>query len=121
MAQRRIGQEQLGISAGQRQAPPLDALAGVIDWQAIAALLAPLYPAAKGEPAWPPLAMFKAMLLAVWYDLSASSWPKRSTIAPHSAGSAASPAARQRRNARPSFASAACWWRTASTGSCSKP
>ena len=29
-----------------------------------------LYPATKGEPAWPPLAMFRALLLAVWYDLS---------------------------------------------------
>src|SRR5690242_12954578 len=71
MAQRRIGQEQLGISADRRQGgASLDALAGVIDGQAIAALLAPLYPAAKGEPAWPPLAMFQAMRLAVWYDLS---------------------------------------------------
>jgi IS5 family transposase len=26
--------------------------------------------AAKGEPAWPPLALFQAMLLAVWHDLS---------------------------------------------------
>ncbi len=25
--------------------------------------------AAKGEPAWPPLALFKAMLIAVWHDL----------------------------------------------------
>jgi len=33
-------------------------------------LLEPLYPAAKGEPAWPPLAMFKALLLSIWYDLS---------------------------------------------------
>jgi len=24
----------------------------------------------KGEPAWPPLALFKAMLVSVWYDLS---------------------------------------------------
>ncbi|MBE0704620.1 MAG: transposase, partial [Afipia sp.] len=29
-----------------------------------------IYTAAKGEPAWPPLALFKAMLLAVWHDLS---------------------------------------------------
>ena len=36
----------------------------------IAALLDPLYSAAKGEPAWPPLAMVKALLLSVWYDLS---------------------------------------------------
>jgi IS5 family transposase len=26
--------------------------------------------AAKGESAWPPLALFKAMLLAVWHGLS---------------------------------------------------
>ena len=28
------------------------------------------YSASKGEPAWPPLALFKALLIAVWYDLS---------------------------------------------------
>ncbi len=33
-------------------------------------LLDRLYRATKGEPAWPPLAMFKALLLSVWYDLS---------------------------------------------------
>lgn len=33
-------------------------------------MLKDIYAAAKGEPAWPPLALFKAMLLAVWYDLS---------------------------------------------------
>ena len=32
--------------------------------------MAPLYPSAKGEKAWPPLAMFKALLLATWHDLS---------------------------------------------------
>ncbi|WP_165823661.1 IS5 family transposase, partial [Metarhizobium album] len=26
--------------------------------------------AARGEPAWPPLALLKAMLLSIWYDLS---------------------------------------------------
>jgi hypothetical protein len=30
----------------------------------------PRYPAAKGGKAWPPLAMFEALLLAAWYDLS---------------------------------------------------
>jgi IS5 family transposase len=48
----------------------LDELATLIDWQPVAALLDPLYSAAKGEPAWPPLAMFKALLLSIWYDLS---------------------------------------------------
>lgn len=36
----------------------------------ITALLDSLYSAAKGEPAWPPLAMFKALLLSIWFDLS---------------------------------------------------
>src|SRR6478609_1746811 len=42
----------------------------LINWTPVACLLEPLYPAIKGEPAWPPLAMFKALLLAVWHDLS---------------------------------------------------
>jgi len=42
----------------------------MIDWAPVATLLDPLYSAAKGEQAWPPLAMFKALLLSIWYDLS---------------------------------------------------
>ena len=49
---------------------PLDALVSLVDWKAVAVLLDPLYPASKGEPAWPPLAMFKALLLSIWYGLS---------------------------------------------------
>src|SRR6201996_9365291 len=48
----------------------LDKLSELIAWARIAELLEALYPPSKGEPAWPPLAMFKALLLAVWYDLS---------------------------------------------------
>ena len=48
----------------------LDGLSELIDWQPISCLLAPLYPARKGEAGWPPLAMFKALLLAMWHDLS---------------------------------------------------
>jgi IS5 family transposase len=33
-------------------------------------LFDPLYPATKGESAWPPLTMFRALLLSIWYDLS---------------------------------------------------
>ncbi|WP_277819363.1 transposase [Teichococcus vastitatis] len=29
-----------------------------------------IHSAARGEPAWPPLALLKAMLIAVWHDLS---------------------------------------------------
>jgi IS5 family transposase len=70
MSQRLIGQERLKVDPTSRGGAPLDRLSSLIDWQPVAALLVPLYPSAKGEPAWPPLAMFKAVLLAVWYDLS---------------------------------------------------
>jgi IS5 family transposase len=48
----------------------LDELSHLIDWHPIAALLKPIHASAKGEAAWPPLAMLKALLLSVWYDLS---------------------------------------------------
>lgn len=70
MVQRSIGQERFGFSGSERTTSSLDALVSLIDWHAVAVLLDPLYPASKGEPAWPPLAMFKALLLSIWYDLS---------------------------------------------------
>ena len=70
MAYRSIGQESLGILPLPRPSSALDKLSELIDWSPIATLLEPLYPAIKGEPAWPPLAMFRALLLTVWYDLS---------------------------------------------------
>ncbi|WP_447953946.1 IS5 family transposase [Sphingopyxis chilensis] len=70
MAQRSIGQERFGFAGRERATSSLDALVSLIDWSAVAALLEPLYPASKGELAWPPLAMFRALLLSIWYDLS---------------------------------------------------
>jgi IS5 family transposase len=70
MAHRTIGQESLAPDGTSRSTATLERLSSLLDWQPIAALLAPLYPSAKGEPAWPPLSMFKALLLAVWHDLS---------------------------------------------------
>ena len=70
MPHRSIGQERLNFTATSRSSPTLDRLSDLINWTSIACLLEPLYPGSKGEPAWPPLAMFKALLLAVWYDLS---------------------------------------------------
>jgi len=71
MARRRIGQESFGFGdeRGDRGSS-LDALLRLIDWSAVERALADVSSAAKGEPAWPPLALFKATLLAVWYDLS---------------------------------------------------
>jgi IS5 family transposase len=70
VAHRSIGQERFGFSGRVRPASSLDELGKLIDWRPVAALLDPLYSATKGEPAWPPLAMFKALLLTIWYDLS---------------------------------------------------
>lgn len=70
MAQRSIGQERFGFAGRERASSSLDTLVSLVEWNVVAALLDPLYPATKGEPAWPPLAMFKALLLSIWYDLS---------------------------------------------------
>jgi transposase, IS5 family len=71
MPRRRIGQESFafGSSDGDRRCS-LDDLRDLIDWAAIEERLASVSCSVKGEPAWPPLALFRAMLLAVWYDLS---------------------------------------------------
>lgn len=70
MPHRVIGQESLVAGPSTRGGATLDRLSSLIDWPPIAALLASLYPSAKGEAAWPPLSMFEALLLAVWHDLS---------------------------------------------------
>ena len=71
MARRRIGQENLRL--GDRESGRTDSLIDLhclIDWAGIDRHLAQIYTSAKGEQAWPPLSLFKALLLAVWYDLS---------------------------------------------------
>jgi transposase, IS5 family len=42
---------------------------GLIDWAPMERLLAPLR-APTGRPGYPPLALFRALLLAQWYQLS---------------------------------------------------
>ena len=72
MSVRSIGQEDFlaGDGAGKRSASHLDALSSTLDWSLISSVLKDIYTGTKGEPAWPPLAMFKALLLSIWYDLS---------------------------------------------------
>jgi IS5 family transposase len=43
----------------------LGQLAGLIDWTPIENNLAGVHAAARGEPAWPPVTLFKALLIAV--------------------------------------------------------
>jgi transposase, IS5 family len=71
MARRRIGQEQLSVGGEQqRAAASLDAVSALVGWAEIDRLLAGISAAAKGEPGWPPLALFRALLVATWHDLS---------------------------------------------------
>lgn len=41
-----------------------------MDWAELDQLLIALSSSAKGEPGWPLLALFRALLLATWHDLS---------------------------------------------------
>ena len=46
----------------------LDGVDEQIDWSRIEKLLMHIHSSNKGEKAWPPLMMFKALLLQSWYD-----------------------------------------------------
>jgi IS5 family transposase len=71
MARRRIGQDAFAFVQGERgRNGRLDAIAVMLDRAPIERLLQDIHAAAKGEPAWPPLALFKALLLGLWHDLS---------------------------------------------------
>lgn len=48
----------------------MDELTKLIDWTPIDRSLEVISCAARGEPAWPPRSLFKAMLLSIWYDMS---------------------------------------------------
>ena len=75
MAHRTIGQESLAPDGTSRSGAALGRLSSLIDWQPVCALLAPLYPSAKGEPAWPP----RRILLP---HSRQPSWASRATPAP---------------------------------------
>ncbi len=72
MGQRRIGQGSLAealLPAGAGSNRRLERIAALIDWASMERLLAPLR-APTGRPGYPPLALFRALLLAQWYQLS---------------------------------------------------
>lgn len=48
----------------------LDGINQLIDWTLIEALLSGIHNKKQGEHAWPPLMMFKILLLQSWYSLS---------------------------------------------------
>lgn len=48
----------------------LDDVHALIDWSRLEVLLSDIYSSSRGEKAWPPLMMLKALLLQSWYKLS---------------------------------------------------
>lgn len=71
MPRRQIGQERLALGGRQaRSASALEELAALVDWTELERLLSGISASAKGEPGWPPVALFRALLLAMWHDLS---------------------------------------------------
>ena len=71
MARRRIGQERLAVGGMKPHGgTSLDQVAALVGWAELDRLLAGISASLKGEPGWPPLALFRALLLATWHDLS---------------------------------------------------
>ena len=70
MARRRIGQEDLIARPEPRAASSLTEVAALLDWHEIDRALTSISAAEKGELGWPPVALFRALLLATWHDLS---------------------------------------------------
>lgn len=70
---RSSGQGDLGrawLSPALGRNARLDRIGEVFDWRALEALVAEVYSARTGRPSWPPLLLFKALLLQSWYGLS---------------------------------------------------
>ena len=70
MARRRIGQEDLIARPEPRTSSSLTEMAALLEWAEIDRQLAGISASDLGEPGWPLLALFRALLLATWHDLS---------------------------------------------------
>lgn len=71
MPRRQIGQEHLPLSSHQNHgASSLDEVVALVDWIELERLLSGISASVKGERGWPPVALFRALLLATWHDLS---------------------------------------------------
>jgi IS5 family transposase len=73
MAERRIGQLSLAdglVAEASRANETLERIGALVDWSQIEALLGGLRGGRMGQPGYPALALFKALLLQQWYGLS---------------------------------------------------
>jgi len=48
----------------------LERIERALDWSAFEGLLSPVHASKRGAPGWPPLVMFKIVLLQQWHELS---------------------------------------------------
>ena len=74
MSRKQIGQlgfAEAGLEARRSgSGDRLGRIDALIDWSGFAGVLESVYRSRRGEPAYPPLAMFKVLLLQRWYALS---------------------------------------------------
>jgi transposase, IS5 family len=73
MSHRSVGQLSLADQLVKRRAGQnegLGRLAAMVQWQPLERALAEIYSASAGRPSYPPLVMFKCLLLQQWYTLS---------------------------------------------------
>ena len=74
MARKRIGQMSWVDGAVERRLvgrrDRLGEIAALIDWRPFERLLSAIHSSARGEASYPPLMMFKVLLLQRWYELS---------------------------------------------------
>lgn len=74
MARKRIGQLGWadGVVAGAQKGrrDRLAEIGRLLDWDRFEAIVSPIHASRRGEASYPPLMMFKVLLLQRWYDLS---------------------------------------------------
>jgi IS5 family transposase len=58
------------VSGYRRAGGFLERIEQAFDWSTFEALLAPIHASTQGAPGYPPLAMFKIVLLQQWHTLS---------------------------------------------------
>jgi transposase, IS5 family len=73
MSRRNFSQPSLAdafVKAYSRVGGLLEDIAKTFEWAAFDVLMGPLHSSSDGAPAYPPLTMFKIVLLQQWYGLS---------------------------------------------------
>ena len=72
MSWKTLNQQNLAdsLASHHKALEELDDIHELLDWSRIEVHLKNMFSSNRGEPAWPPLLMFKIMLLQQWYSLS---------------------------------------------------